>query len=351
MAKKKKKPMSKWRRYLVAVAAVVAFFLIAISINFYIKIYAPSVRFADDDHYLYVPTGTGFNQLLTIISDKKIVHSIEAFHWVALQMKLQDNIHAGRYRLEQGMSNYDLVKLLRSGRQEPVKLVINKFRLEEDFAGFISHKLEADSITLITYLNDNEYLQRVGFNTQNSMALFIPNTYEFYWNTSASEFFDRMKKEYDHFWNEERKNKAIKLGLSPVEVITLASIVEEETNYNQEKSRIAGVYLNRIKNNMLLQADPTVKFALKDFTLTRVLNIHTAYSSPYNTYINKGLPPGPICNPSIITIDAVLNAEQNEYLYFCANPDKPGSHVFAKTYQEHQLNARRYQKWLMQRGV
>jgi len=314
-------------------------------------IYAPSVHYADDDRYLYVPTGSDFNQLLTILSDKKIVHNIEDFHWVAIQMKLSDHVYAGRYRLERGMSNYDLVKLLRSGKQEPVKLVINKFRLKEDFAGFISHKLEVDSTALINLLDDDEHMQPFGFDSQNSMTLFIPNTYEFYWNTNATKFLERMKKEYDRFWTEERKNKATKLGLTPMEIYTLASIVEEETNYNPEKSRIAGVYLNRIRDNMKLQADPTVKFALKDFSLTRVLNIHAAFPSSYNTYLHVGLPPGPICIPSIPTIDAVLNAEENEYFYFCANPDKPGTHVFAKTYQQHQLNALRYQKWLNQRGV
>ena len=248
------------------------------------------------------------------------------------------------------MSNYDLVKLLRSGKQEPVKLVIIKFRLKEDLAGFVSEKLEADSATLITSLNDDVYLRSFDFNQQNAMSLFIPNTYEFYWNTSADQFFKRMKKEYDRFWSEQRREKAASLNLTPVQVISLASIVEEETNYEPEKSRIAGVYLNRIHDNMLLQADPTVKFALKDFSITRILNTHLSFVSPYNTYLNKGLPPGPICTPSVRTIDAVLNAEQNDYLYFCADPERPGTHVFAKTYHDHQLNAKKYQRWLSERG-
>ncbi|HUM47709.1 MAG TPA: endolytic transglycosylase MltG, partial [Chitinophagales bacterium] len=161
---------------------------------------------------------------------------------------------------------------------------------------------------------------------------------------------ERMKKEYDRFWNAERKAKAAALDLSPAEVTTLASIVEEETNYQPEKGTVAGVYLNRIKKGMMLQADPTVKYALKDFSIKRVLNVHLAFTSPYNTYLNKGLPPGPICTPSVKTIDAVLNAVQHDYLYFCANPDKVGTHAFAKTYSEHLLNARRYQRWLNERG-
>jgi UPF0755 protein len=182
------------------------------------------------------------------------------------------------------------------------------------------------------------------------MGLFIPNTYEFYWNTNTQQFLKRMKKEYDRFWTPERLAQARSLELTPLQVLTLASIVEEETNYNDEKSRVAGVYINRVHSNMLLQADPTVKFAIKDFSIKRVLNTHLSYASPYNTYLNKGLPPGPICTPSIKTIDAVLNAEHHDYLYFCANPDKPGTHVFAKTYHEHQLNAKRYQKWITQRS-
>jgi UPF0755 protein len=228
--------------------------------------------------------------------------------------------------------------------------VINKFRVKEDLAAFVSHRLEADSATLMNSLNDDVYLRPYDLDSQTCMALFIPNTYEFYWNTSVEQFLQRMKKEYEHFWNEERKNKAAALKLTPLQVTSLASIVEEETNYNPEKSRIAGVYLNRMKDKMMLQADPTVKFAIRDFSIRRVLNTHLAYVSPYNTYLNKGLPPGPICTPSIKTIDAVLNAEQHDYLYFCADPDKPGTHVFARTYHEHQLNAKRYQKWLMQRG-
>jgi UPF0755 protein len=183
------------------------------------------------------------------------------------------------------------------------------------------------------------------------MTLFIPNTYEIYWNTNAEEFLQRMKKESDRFWNEDRKAKAQRLRLTKYEVITLASIVEEETNYNPERSRIAGVYLNRIKKGMLLQADPTVKFALRDFTIRRIYNSHLAFVSPYNTYLVKGLPPGPICTPSVKSIDAVLQAEQNEYLYFCASVDSPGTHVFAKTYEQHLLNARRYQKYLNERGT
>jgi UPF0755 protein len=263
-------------------------------------------------------------------------------------MNLQNNIHAGKYRIENRMSNYALAKVLRSGKQEPVKLVINKFRLKEDLVSFVSHKLETDSLTLITALNDSIYLRRFNLRKDEALALFIPNTYEFYWNTSPELFIGRMKREYDLFWNEERRQLAKDEKMKPVQVVILASIVEEETNYNPEKARIAGVYLNRIWAGMNLQADPTVKYSLKNFLLKRIYRIDLAFDSPYNTYRYKGLPPGPICTPSIASIDAVLHAEQHDYFYFCADPDKPGTHVFAKTLKEHQLNAKRYQHWLDQ---
>ncbi len=346
---KKKKSSSRLRRYLIAFAAVVGFFLLIIGYRFYHKVYAPNVSYADDKEYLYVPTGTGYTGLVALLKDKKIIKNVEAFQWVAMQMNLPSHVHAGRYKLEPRMNNYDLVKLLRSGKQAPVKLVINKFRLKEDFAGYIGRKLEVDSATLLISLNDKSYLRSFGVTPETSMELFIPNTYEFFWNTSAAEFMERMKEEKERFWTEDRIRKAYALSLTPAQAITLASIVEEETNNNNEKRRIAGVYLNRIKRSMLLQADPTVKFALKDFAIKRVLNVHLAVSSPYNTYLHKGLPPGPICTPSVKTIDAVLNAEPHDYLYFCASADMPGTHVFAKTYADHLLNARKYQKFLSRR--
>lgn len=350
MARKKKKTTGKIRKFIIAFLGIVVLFTFILGYSFYHRIYAPNVDYGGDKQFMYVPTGTDYAQLLAIIAEKKIVRNIESFNWVAARMSLPENIHAGRYRLSPGMSNYELVKNLRSGKQEPVNLVINKFRLKQDLAGFVSHKLEADSTTLLLSLNDAPYLREFELTPETAMTLFIPNTYEFYWNTSAAQFMERMKKERDRFWTEERKNKAAAINLSPEQVITLASIVEEETNYNPEKSRMAGVYLNRLHQNMKLQADPTVKFALKDFSITRILNIHLAFPSPYNTYQHVGLPPGPICTPSVKTIDAVLNAEQNDYLYFCANPDKPGTHSYARTMKEHELNALKYQRWLSQRG-
>lgn len=343
---KKKKSIGKLRRYAIAFLLVVGAFAVLLAYRYYHRVYAPNVEYASGKEYLYIPTGADYEQLLAIITEKKVVRNMEAFDWVAVQMNLPENVHPGKYRLEKNMNNYQLVKKIRGGLQEPVRIVINKFRLKQDLAGFVARKLEVDSLALLADLNDEENLKNLDLTAETSMALIIPNTYEFRWNTNATQFMQRMKKEYDRFWTEDRKSKAASLHLSLPEVITLASIVEEETNYQPEKSMVAGVYLNRINNGMMLQADPTVKFAMKDFTLRRILNIHLSFSSPYNTYLNKGLPPGPICTPSINTIDAVLNTGQLDYLYFCANPDKPGTHSFANTYQEHLLNARRYQQWL-----
>jgi len=346
--KKKSSVYSSRKKILLAAAGTLVIALLIIAYIFYLKIYTPVVSVNANDPYLYVPTGSNYDSVLNSLQKNHTVSSVKNFDWVAKRMNLQNNIHAGKYRLSSSMSNYDLAALLRSGKQEPVKLVLNKFRLKEDFSGFISHKLEIDSLTLLNSLNDSDYLKKFSLTTNEAMALFIPNTYEFFWNTSTDQFMNRMQREYDRFWTDERKSKAQQINLTPVEVITLASIIEEETNYDAEKSRIAGVYLNRLNAGMNLEADPTVKFALKNFTLKRILDIHLNFNSPYNTYMHQGLPPGPICTPSVASIDAVLNAERNDYYYFCADPDKPGTHVFAKDYAHHLLNAKRYQQWLNQ---
>jgi UPF0755 protein len=351
VAKKKGKMVPAWKKFLIAFVGVIALSALIIAFNFYNRVYAPSVSVNKEEPYLYIPTGSTYDNLLAILQQNQVVHSIEDFDWVAKWMNLQNNVHAGKYRLENRMSNYKLAYLLRSGNQEAVKLVIVKFRLKEEVAGFVSNKLEADSLKLITALNDSVYLRQFDLKTEEAIALFIPNTYEFRWNTSAEQFMQRMKREFDTFWNTERRQQAAAKNLTPVQVITLASIVEEETNYNPDKQLIAGVYLNRLRTGMPLQADPTVKFAMKKFMLTRILNADLEYDSPFNTYRYNGLPPGPICTPSISSIDAVLRAERNDYFYFCADPDQPGKHAFAKTLVEHSLNAKRYQRWLNQNNI
>jgi UPF0755 protein len=210
----------------------------------------------------------------------------------------------------------------------------------------LARQIEADTSSLREVFTHPDSLQAIGLDRWNAISLFIPDTYEFYWNTNASKAYLRMKKEFEFFWNQDRLSKLEQLSLTRNEAIILASIVEEETNYNPEKSRMAGVYLNRLKAGMPLQADPTVKFAIGDFSLKRILYVHTQYPSPYNTYLHTGLPPGPICSPSIASMNAVLNAESNSYFYFCASVDSPGQHEFAVTYQQHLVNAARYQEYL-----
>jgi UPF0755 protein len=213
-----------------------------------------------------------------------------------------------------------------------------------ELAERVSHQIEADSASLVSLLNDSAYLARAGLNMENALTLFIPNTYEFYWNTTAQQFMDRMKRENESFWTADRMMKASDAGLSKEEVIILASIVEKETNKNDEKARIAGVYKNRLDAGWRLQADPTLVYASGDFGLTRVLNIHKRIESPYNTYIHTGLPPGPICIPSIASIEAVLNYENHKFLFFCAKDDLSGYHVFAETVTQHNRNANNYRK-------
>ena len=244
-----------------------------------------------------------------------------------------------------------IVKLLRSGRQAPVQLVITKIRTKDDFVRKICNNLEADSSALRILMQDQVYLRQFGLDSNTVMCAIMPNTYEYYWNTSAETAFKKLEKAREEFWTDERKAKARNLGLSMNEVSILAAIVEEETNKNDEKPLVASVYLNRYRKGMKLQADPTVKFALQDFALKRIRENHTLFDSPYNTYRYAGLPPGPICTPSVKTLDAVLNTPETDYLYFCARSDFSGYHAFAATYKEHLENAHKYQAALNNMGL
>ena len=249
------------------------------------------------------------------------------------------------------MSNVDLIRKLRSGNQEAVKLQFQNFRLLSDFAGYVGKQLECDSSALINKLDSIDLIRQYGFNEENIFCMFIPNTYELYWNTSAEKFIEKMNDQYKKFWNEERKSKAKKIGLSPIEVSILASIVDQEALVNAELKRIAGEYMNRINKGMKLEVDPTVIFAIGDFNIKRVLNKMLTFNSPYNTYKYTGLPPGPICMPSIAAIDAVLDYERHNYIYFCAKEDFSGYHNYASNLKDHQQNARKFQLALSKRGI
>ena len=272
-----------------------------------------------------------------------VVDNNTTFLRAAKKMKLDDKFKPGRYRFRKGMGNKQIVRILSHGWQTPVNLSFNGYmRSMEKFAGLLGNKLEADSLQFLQAITSPETLNKYEFNRQTIPAMFIPNTYEVYWTVTPEEFLERMHKEYEKFWTEERTAKAKEIGLTKAEVSTLASIVIEETKYEPEMAKVAGVYMNRLHKGMLLQADPTVKFAVGDESLKRILNRHLNVESPYNTYKYKGLPPGPITMPTVAAIDAVLNYEHHDYLYFCANPTLDGRHAFATSLAGHLENARKY---------
>lgn len=303
------------------------------------------------DPYLYIPTGATFNDVVALLDIYKIVNDKEGFLWVAKHKKYAQNVKAGRFKLTEGMSNNSLINLLRSGKQAPVNLTFNNIRTSAQLAGRLAAQLEPDSLTFLKLFRDNKKLQHYDVTQQTVISLFIPNTYKVFWNTSPESLLTRMKKEYDQFWNKKRLTRLKTMTLTKQQVITLASIVDEETSLKKEKPTVAGLYINRFNRGILLQADPTLRFAANDFTIKRVLDIHKRIKSPYNTYKNKGLPPGPIRMPSIDAIDAVLNYEHHNYIYMCAKEDFSGAHNFAKTLREHNNNAKRYHRALNKRRI
>lgn len=304
-----------------------------------------------NQEYLYVNTNDSYEAVLKKIEDQKIVEDISLFDFVAKRMNYPSAIKAGRYKLQVGMSNRKLIGNLRGGYQEAIKFRFENIRLKENFAGLLGKNLEADSIAFEQLLQNDSLASSYGFTSDNFFVMFIPNTYEIYWNTAPVKIIDRFHEEYQRFWTSERKEKAAKLNLTPQEVSILASIVKGEALHKDEMPAIAGLYLNRLSKGMLLQADPTVIFANNDFTIRRVLNRHLTIDNPYNTYKFKGLPPGPIMLPSISAIDAVLNYKAHEYIYMCAKDDFSGYHNFAVTVAEHQVNARKFQQALDARNI
>lgn len=293
-----------------------------------------------------IPLNAEFEQVLDSLNSANIIKEEKAFRWVAKRKDYHKSIKPGKYVFYLGMNTNQLVNMLKAGNQQPITVTFNNLRFIDQLAGKVASYIEPDSTTLLTYLNDPATAQKLGFDQHTLHAMFIPNTYEFYWTTTPEQFTKRMLAEYKRFWTMERKAKAEKLGLSPIEISTIASIVQEETINPNEKARVAGLYINRIKKGMLLQADPTIKFAIGDFSIKRVLNKHLKIDSPYNTYKNAGLPPGPINFPEISSIKAVLNAESHNYIYMCASDQFDGTHNFARTLREHNQNARKYQRAL-----
>jgi len=321
-------------------------------IDIYRKVLKPNVFTKNTKvQYIYIPTGSTYDDVLSLLYSKNLVKNKSTFEWAAERMNYKRHVNPGKYKIRNRMTNHKLVLMLRSGDQEKVMLTINNIRTKEKLARVASEKIEAEYSDIIGLLNNKEYINELGFNEYSIIGLFVPNTYEFYWNTSAEQFISRMSDEYNKFWNRTRRVKAEKMDLTQNEVITLASIVEEESVKEEERSSIAGVYINRLKKGIKLQADPTVRFAHGDFSMRRVLTKHLSIESPYNTYKYYGLPPGPIRIPSRSSVDAVLNYKKHDYLYFCAKEDFSGYHYFTKTLEEHNKYASLYQKALNKRRI
>ena len=315
-------------------------------------IYFSGVPKALANQYACIPTNSTFEQVVGILKSGGFIQDEADFRWLAEKMAYKkDKMRAGRFEIMPGWTNRDLIQHLRTGEQATVNVILNNERLPEEVAGKVARFIEADSFALLSAFRDPAFLAEIGYQPETLMSIFIPNTYAMYWNTDAQGFVRKMVKEHDAFWaKNDRINKARAWGLNPTQAYTLASIVERESNTVAERPTIAGVYLNRLKIGMRLQADPTSVFATRDFTTRRVTEYHTTFDSPYNTYIYKGLPPGPISMASISSLDAVMNAEKHEYLYFCAKPNDSGTHAFAVTYSAHLVNAARFQEWVRKRG-
>ncbi|MDR2651953.1 MAG: endolytic transglycosylase MltG [Prevotellaceae bacterium] len=318
--------------------------------KFYKYFYAPNTNAVTSD-FLYIPTGSNIDDVFDILKSQNIIVDMNTFKRAASFLKF-NKAKPGRYKITKRMNNKAFINMLRLGNQSAVRVTFSgNIRSNEKIASIAARYLESDSLSILQALNNNDFLNKFGFDRLTVIGMFIPNTYEIYWNTGAYDFIERMYKEYDKFWNDRRKAKLQQIGLTQNEVSTIASIVAEETNVVEEMPAIAEVYINRIKSGMLLQADPTVKFAIGDFSIRRVLNKHIDYDSPYNTYKYKGLPPSPICMPTIAAIDAVLNYEHNGYYYFCAKDDFSGKHAFAKTLEQHNQNAKAYHRALNSRKI
>jgi UPF0755 protein len=305
----------------------------------------------DEISIIYIPEDASYEQVMDSIEACLSIKDKKILMWVAEKKNYPKRVQPGKYVIDNPMSYNHLINILRSGTQTPVRITFNNIRTLYELAGRLGGQIEADSSEIINFFLDPANYSKDGFKPENIISVFIPDTYEFYWNTGAGRFYNRMLREYKNFWNKERLQKSKEIGLTPLEVSTLASIVEEEAMKTDEKPRIAGVYLNRLKRGIPLQADPTIKFAINDFTVNRILYKHLDTDSPYNTYKYKGLPPGPIRCPSKSGLEAVLNAEKHDYIYFAARADFSGYHNFSRTLSDHNRYANQYQRELDKRNI
>ncbi|MFD2552116.1 endolytic transglycosylase MltG [Bizionia sediminis] len=329
------------------VAAYLAYFV-------YNAMFAPNTAFNNEEAYIFVPTNAPYSEVREQL--KPLLKDIASFDALAQRKQYITNVKAGRFAIKKGMNNNAIINSIRS-KNLPITVAFNNQPTLEDLAGRISMQIEADSTALVAAMRDTLFLKQHNFSALNALAMYIPNSYEFFWNTSAKQFRERMQTEYERFWTASRLQKAKALNLSPHQVMTLASIVHEETKQADEQPRVAGVYINRLRINMPLQADPTLKYAAyqlpeyKNTVIKRVLNKHKEIDSPYNTYMYGGLPPGLVSMPDISAIDAVLNYEKHSYLYFAADAKRIGYHKFAKTLRQHNANAREYHAYLSKQGI
>ncbi len=336
---------------IVLIGLVVAAFFANFVYNAMLK---PNTAFNNDIAYIYIPTNATYQEVRRQL--EPLLDNINSFDKLAERKKYKSNIKAGKFAIKKAMTNNDIINSIRSNNL-PIKLSFNNQETLEKLAGRVANQIEADSLSLLKAMNNTSFLNTNGFNQATALGMYLPNSYEFFWNTSADTFRNRMLKEYNRFWTDTRKQKANNLGLSQNQVMALASIVYEESKQATEQPRIAGVYINRMKIGMPLQADPTLKFAAyqlpqyKNTIIKRVLNVHKAIDSPYNTYKYLGLPPGLIAMPDISAIEAVLNYEKHNYLYFAADANRFGYHKFAKTLAQHNNNAKEYQRYLTLQGI
>ncbi|WP_339894320.1 endolytic transglycosylase MltG [uncultured Algibacter sp.] len=334
---------------------VIGLIVAAFFANFVYKaMLKPNTAFNNETAYIYIPSSASYDDVRSQL--EPLLDDIDSFDDLAKQKKYTTNIKAGKYAIKKGMTNNDIINSIRS-ENLPIKVSFNNQSTLEKLAGRISNDIEADSISLIKAMHDSAFLVENKFNEATALGMYLPNSYEFFWNTSAEAFRSRMLREYKRFWTDTRIEKAHDNGLSQNQVIALASIVYEESKQASEQPRIAGVYMNRLRIGMPLQADPTLKFAAyklpkyKNTVIKRVLNVHKEIESPYNTYKYRGLPPGLIAMPDISAIKAVLNYEKHNYLYFAADAKRFGYHKFAKTLAQHNVNAREYQRYLSSQGI
>jgi len=349
MAEEQKSSSGIFKKFIIALVVIIVIALAFTGYNYYRRYFGRNVT--GNQEYLYIHTGADFNAVYKTIKDEHIVKDTLSFLWAADNMNYKTRVKPGRYHLKEGMGNRRLINMLASATQEPVSISIHNLRLKEQFAGFVAKKLEPDSATLLRYLDSANYVKQFGFTTEDFYTMFLPNTYQLYWNTSPEKFFKKMYYSYEKFWTPERKQKASDIGLTPVQISILASIVDAEALHDDEMPTIAGLYLNRMKKGMKLESDPTVIFAKHDFTIKRVLNRDLSYNSPYNTYLHTGLPPGPVMMPSINALNSVLDYKKTDYLYMCAKEDFSGYHNFAVTPEQHAINAKKWRDALNQRNI